>query len=130
MDTVFFCSQDKSPSLSEYSIDLAHHSRVKVTKQGIDKRFNDHTKGMLTSLLQDVLTQQMSRIPIRCASANCFTDIQIMDSSEFAVSKKVAHTFPGYGGEGREALVQIQFEYQLFGSKVTCTIYRFGIRFR
>lgn len=42
-----------------------------------------------------------------------------MDSSEFKVSKKVAAVFPGYGGNGREAIAQIQFEYQLFDSKIT-----------
>jgi hypothetical protein len=119
LDSVFFCTTDKSPSLSEYSIDLAHNSGVHVSKQALDKRFNTTTKDMLTGLLQDVLAQQMSRNPIGEVSANWFTDIHIMDSSEFAVSKKVAHAFPGYGGEGREALVQIQFEYQLLGSKVT-----------
>lgn len=70
---------------------------------------------MLTNLLQEVLSQQ---IPVR-KTESWFTDIHIMDSSEFKVSKKVAAAFPGYGGIGREALMQIQFEYQLFGSKVT-----------
>jgi len=119
LDSVFFCTNGKSPSLSEYSIDLAHHSGIKVSKQALDKRFNTTTKDMLTGLLQDVLSQQMSGKRIDRVSTNWFTDIHIMDSSEFAVSKKAAHKFPGYGGEGREALIQIQFEYQLLGSKVT-----------
>ncbi len=32
-----------------------------------------------------------------------FTDIHIMYSSEFLVSKKIVHKFPDYGGKGREA---------------------------
>lgn len=118
LDTVFFCSGQKSPSLTEYSIDLAHHSGVEVSKQALDKRFNGNTKVMLTNLLQEVLSQQVC-IPSEQSSSNWFTDIHVMDSSEFAVSRKVASTFPGYGGPGREALVQVQFEYQLLGSKVT-----------
>ena len=114
---VFFCNNDKSPSLSEYSIDLAHHHGVSVSKQALDKRFNGNTKQMLTGLLQEVLTQQLA--PVKSITSSWFTDIRIMDSSEFKVSKKVADTFPGYGGEGREASVQIQFEYQLLSSKVT-----------
>ena len=95
---------------------MAHHSGINVTKQAMDKRFNMNTKAMLTNLLQDVMSQQIHTKP---TAMNWFTDIRIMDSSEFAVSKKAAATFPGYGGTGREALVQIQFEYQLMDSKVT-----------
>lgn len=119
LDVVFFCNNGKSPSLSEYSIDLAHHHGVSVSKQALDKRFNENTKQMLTGLLQEVLTQQIAHNSEKTISSCWFTDIRIMDSSEFKVSKKVADTFPGYGGEGREASVQIQFEYQLLGSKVT-----------
>jgi hypothetical protein len=31
----------------------------------------------------------------------------------------VADSFPGYGGTGREAIVQVQFEYEILGGKVT-----------
>src|SRR5690606_13528371 len=108
LDVVFFCNKERSPSLSEYSVDLTHHHGIKVSKQALDKRFNETTKQMLTGLLQEVLTQQMAHIPLKDVSSSWFTDVCIMDSSEFSVSKKVADTFPGYGGEGREASVQIQ----------------------
>jgi len=41
-----------------------------------------------------------------------------MDSSEFNVSKR-ARYFPAMVVKGAEAIVRIQFEYQLFGGKVT-----------
>lgn len=118
LDTVFFCNQANSPSLSEYSIDLNHNGTV-VSKQAIDKRFNERTKAMLTGLLEETMSQQLSVTVEKSAYKKWFTDIQIMDSSEFSVSKRAASTFPGYGGEGREALVQVQFEYQLLAGKVT-----------
>lgn len=74
---------------------------------------------MLSSLLEEVMAHQLSIRYDKKVHKNWFTDIRIMDSTEFKVSKRAAATFPGYGGEGREALVQIQFEYQLLGSKVT-----------
>lgn len=99
---------------------MAHQGGVKVSKQALDKRFNYKTKALLTSLLQEVLAQQISYASVKQNDMqNWFTNIHIMDSSEFSVSKKTADIFPGYGGKGRESLVQIQFEYQLFGSKVT-----------
>ena len=118
LDTVFFCNQTNSPSLSEYSIDLAQQG-THVSKQAIDKRFNEQTKSMLSNLLQDVMGHQLSTKAEGNRYRSLFTDIRIMDSSEFNVSKRAAKVFPGYGGEGREAIVQIQFEYQLFGGKVT-----------
>lgn len=118
MDTVFFCNQASSPSLTEYSIDLAQQG-THVSKQAIDKRFNEHTKVMLSNLLQDVIRHQLPTKANSKGYQRLFTDIRIMDSSEFNVSKRAAAVFPGYGGEGREAIVQVQFEYQLFGGKVT-----------
>lgn len=42
-----------------------------------------------------------------------------MDSTEFALPAGSAKEFPGYGGAGREAMAQIQFEYELFTNTVT-----------
>src|SRR5690606_20779554 len=38
---------------------------------------------------------------------------------EFVVSKKASDTFPGYGGKGREAIAQVQFEYEILSGQVT-----------
>ncbi|HYG37622.1 MAG TPA: transposase [Cytophagales bacterium] len=46
-------------------------------------------------------------------------DKRIMDGSEFIVSKNLGDVFPGYGGTGREAIAQVQLEYELLGGKVT-----------
>lgn len=118
LDTVFFFNQGNSPSLSEYSIGLSQQG-VTASKQAIDKRFNENTKTMLTKLLEQVISHQLLSKTKKTISKKWFTDIHIMDSSEFAVSKRAAEVFPGYGGQGRESLVQIQFEYQLLAGKVT-----------
>ncbi len=119
LETVFFCNAHSSPSLSEYSIDMEQQGEKKVSKQAIDKRFNASTKDMLTMILQKVMSKQIGRKPLVWGQKSHFTDIRIMDSTEFSVSKKVAAAFPGYGGTGREAIVQVQFEYQLLGGRVT-----------
>lgn len=90
-----------------------------MSKQAIDKRFNERTKHMLTEILQSVISKQINRNFADPKAANFFSQIRIMDSSEFKVSKNVKDTFPGYGGPGREAMVQIQFEYELLGGQVT-----------
>jgi hypothetical protein len=119
IETVFFSNSNNSPSLSEYSIDLEHSSNTCVSKQALDKRFNERTKEMLYMILQQVMSKQVACKHSLVENKLKFTDIRIMDSSEFKLSKNLAATFPGYGGVGREASAQIQFEYQLFDSKIT-----------
>lgn len=98
---------------------MEYHTQRRISKQAIDKRFNERTKNMLYLILQQVMSKQVAYKHTLFHDKSMFTDIRIMDSSEFKVSKKVAATFPGYGGNGREAIAQIQFEYQMFDSKIT-----------
>mgnify|MGYP000999305402 CR=1 FL=1 len=98
---------------------MEHSSSTCVSKQAFDKRFNERTKEMLYIILQKVMSKQVACKHSLVESKSKFTDIRIMDSSEFKLSKNLAAAFPGYGGLGREASAQIQFEYQLFGSRIT-----------
>lgn len=72
---------------------------------------------MLAQLLQDIMSSQIKRKSVHTDSH--FPEIRIMDSSEFVVSKNLADAFPGYGGLGREAIAQVQLEYELLSGKVT-----------
>jgi len=73
---------------------------------------------MLTHILQEAVSKQVNRKLLTIPHCH-FSQVRIMDSTEFSVSKKVTDTFPGYGGQGREAIVQLQLEYELLGGKVT-----------
>lgn len=117
MNTVFFSNSQSCPSLSEYSIDMQYNTSKSVSKQAFDSRFNERTKAMLTRLLQDILSTQLKRRAIY--SYQHFSEIRIMDSSEFVLPKNLAGDFPGYGGTGREAIAQIQLEYELLAGTVT-----------
>lgn len=72
---------------------------------------------MLLHLLQEVIASQISRKSIY--SHSLFSEIRIMDSSEFRVTKNLADSFPGYGGSGTDAVAQVQLEYELLTGKVT-----------
>ena len=72
---------------------------------------------MLTRLLEDVISAQVKRKSV--FNDDLFPEIRIMDSTEFVVSNNLSDTFPGYGGSGREAIAQVQLEYELLGGKVT-----------
>ncbi|MEM9337346.1 MAG: IS4 family transposase [Bacteroidota bacterium] len=117
LNTLFFTNAQSCPTLNNYRLDLSIQSSIEVSKQAIDKRFNEKTKSMLTHLLEQVMSSQIKRkLPL---PKSPFPAIRIMDSSDFRVSKKLKDDFPGYGGKGREAIAQIQFEYELLKGKVT-----------
>ncbi len=117
METIFLSSVDRSPSLTDYCIDFQHNSDKSISKQGIDKRFNENLKTMLKKLVEEVMAKQISRKANLKGIGKHFTEIRLMDSTEFKLSKNVAGKFPGYG-PGREAIAQIQFEYDLLSGKV------------
>lgn len=107
-----------SASLSQHCLGLVEDGHKKVSKQAFDKRLNSKAKTMLEMVLKKILSSQMSLKMHIKGIESLFSDIRIMDSSEFKVGKRAATSFPGYGGVGREAIVQIQFEYQLLSKKV------------
>lgn len=117
LNTVFFSNAQSCPTLSEYSIGLSYEASIHVSKQAIDKRFNEHTKEMLIYILKQILSKQLKKKGT--SSHDHFSEIRIQDSSEFVAPKNLADVFPGYGGVGREAIVQLQLEYELLGGKIT-----------
>lgn len=114
---MFLSSADKSPSLTDYCIDFQHNSEQSISKQGIDKRFNENLKTMLKRLVEEVIAKQIGRKANLKGVGKHFTEIRLMDSTEFKLSKNVAGRFPGYG-PGREAIAQVQFEYDILSGKV------------
>ncbi|MEQ9102347.1 MAG: IS4 family transposase [Imperialibacter sp.] len=117
LNTAFFSNAQSCPSLSEYSIGLAYDASINVSKQAIDKRFNCKTEALLSQVLQLVISRQLKRTST--LKHDFFSEIRIQDSSKFIAPKNLADTFPGYGGVGREAIAQVQLEYDLLGGKVT-----------
>ena len=127
LDSIFFRSHCHSPSLNEQAIDLHKNGSKVVSKQAVDKRFNTFTKEMLFSILSKVIENQCKIKMPKVAQTQKdsdqkprqFTQIRIMDGTEFLVSKRVQATFPGYGGKGREAIAQVQFEYDILNQNIT-----------
>jgi len=117
LNLLFLSNAQRCPTLSEYSVGLAYTASIEVSKQAIDKRFNAKTQAMLSFILQEIVSKQLRRAtPLK---NQFFSEIRIQDSTEFVAPAKLANTFPGYGGTGREAIVQVQLEYELIKGKVT-----------
>ena len=60
---------------------MEHYTQSRISKQAIDKRFNERTKNMLYLILQQVMSKQVACKHSLFKSKSMFTDIRIMDSS-------------------------------------------------
>lgn len=118
LETVFLEHAGGHTSLSQYCTSMYLHQGKSVSKQAMDKRFRSGAKDFLRLLVEKVMRQQLA-----CLQANTlrdvFSEIRLADSTEFALSAVLAEAFPGYGGAGRQAMAQIQFEYELLSQKIT-----------
>lgn len=89
-----------------------------ISKQAIDKRFRSRAKEFLSQLLETVMKEKFS-FTNSYAIQEVFSEIRIMDSTEFKLSPVLSKSFPGYGGKGREAMAKIQFEFELLKGRIT-----------
>lgn len=118
-DILFPCSDNKSASLTDYSIDFEKITNKTVSKQAIDKKFNEPFKQFLLDLTKSVFSKKIKRSANLKSVGNHFAQIRIMDSTEFKLPKNVAEKYPGYGGTGREAMGKIQYEFDLLTGLTT-----------
>jgi hypothetical protein len=118
-DILYGTVADSSPTLTDYSISFRQDTNQSISKQAIDQRFDEPLKALLEDVAKEILSKQVKRKANIKSVGKHFPEIRIMDSTEFKLSKNVAENFPGYGGVGREAMAQVQYEFELLSGKVT-----------
>lgn len=99
-------------SLEDLANDFLEQHAVKVSKQALQERFNDHAVSFMKALLKQQLSQQLSTVK-QNETLKYFNRIRIKDSTRFAVPKEYAQDFKGQGGIGSAAQISIQYEYDL-----------------
>jgi hypothetical protein len=110
-------SSDKSKSLNQLSIEARSEHDIGVTKQGIDKKFNEHTLGFLKSLIEKQLSVELDH-QIDAGWLSSFKRVTIKDGTRFNLPEEYKDYFPGSGGSGSSAGACIQFEYDLKSGNV------------
>ena len=90
---------------------LVEHS-VSVSKQGLDQRFSKAGLSFCKRLLSAALSKQVE-LSFPEESKSLFGRVLIKDSTRFHIHESLKGSFSGYGGDGSEAGVSIQFEYDL-----------------
>lgn len=119
MKTVLFDHHlNEQPSLQQHSIGLAQDHGCMISKQGLDKRFNEKSVDFLNTIFKNYLSKHLNTGAIKSEWEKKFSAIRIMDSTEFKLPESLSESYPGYNGCGTKSGAQIQFEYDIFSGNI------------
>jgi hypothetical protein len=110
--------QIDQPTLQQHSCILRDEHGQRISKQGLDKRFNDDAVNFIEAVFEQYLKNQLSADLIPSALSERFKAIRILDSTEFKLPEQLSEAFPGFKGAGTSACAHIQFEYDILTGNV------------
>jgi len=111
-------SSGKSKSLNQLAIEARSEHEIGVSKQGIDKKFNEHTLFFLRNLVEKQLSVELD-LQIDAGWLSSFNRVTIKDGTRFNLPEEYKDYFPGSGGCGSSAGACLQFEFDLKSGHVT-----------
>ena len=118
MPSVFFdlmmydVSSGKTKSLNQLAIETMSEHDIGITKQGMDKKFNDHTLSFLKLIIEKQLGIELDQ-QIDAGWLRSFNRVRIKDGTRFDLPENYKEYLPGSGGSASKAGACIQFEYDL-----------------
>jgi len=112
--------QNDQPSLEQHSFGMYDDSGINISKQAIDKKFNEATVLFIQKLFEKFLMTQINNGRIVTELQQKYSAIRIMDSTEFKLPDALAKDFPGYSACNALACAAIQFEYDIISRKINC----------
>lgn len=108
----------KSPSLQQHALCMCQEEFTDVSKQAVDKRFNDKALLFIEKLFELLLNRQQLNTQISSHLLAHFNSLKLMDSTEFKLPDFFAEAFPGYSASNALACAAIQLEYDVLSGKV------------
>jgi hypothetical protein len=105
-------SSEKTKSLNQLAIEAYSEHNIYVSKQGIDKRFNDHTVSYMKLLIEKQLSVELGQ-QLDAGWLSPFNRVIIKDGTRFDVPEEYRCYLPGSGGSASKAGACLQFEFDL-----------------
>jgi hypothetical protein len=100
-------------SLNQSAIEFRKQGKKKVSKEGINQRFNEQAVEFLRLLLEHTIVTQLSSV-IAPDFLKDFPSLRIKDGTRFDLPPQLAEIFEGFGGScTSEAGLCIQYEFDL-----------------
>jgi len=99
---------------------LSSQSEVEISKQGLDKRFNEQCVNFVKAVLQEFLQDHCQRVQALYDPGflGSFNHVRVKDSTKFMIPDTLKEHYKGVGGRAGEAGMSIQFEYDIKSGKV------------
>ncbi len=110
-------SAGASKSLNQLSIEARSEHDIGVTKQAIDKKFNEHTLSFIKRLIEKQLSVELD-LNIDAGWLRSFNRVPIKDGTRFQLPQEYKDYLPGSGGSGSKAGACIQFEFDLKSGQI------------
>jgi len=111
-------SSDANKSLNQLTIETLSEHGVSISKQGMDKRFNEQSVEFIKTIFERYLAKQIQGSGIDAGWLGHFGHVRIKDGTRFDVPEEFCQSFPGSGGSASKAGVCIQYEFDIKSGKI------------
>jgi hypothetical protein len=105
-------SSAKPKSLNQLAIEALSVYDIGISKQGMDKRFNEQALAFLKHLIEKQLSVELGQ-QIEAGWLSLFNRVVIKDATRFDLPEKYKDHLAGPGGAASKAGACLQFEYDL-----------------
>lgn len=101
-----------SRSLNQFVIEAMSEHDIGISKQGIDKKFNDCTLNFIRELIERQLSVELNN-QIEAGWLYPFNRVMIKDGTRFDLPEQYSEYLPGSGGSASKAGACLQFEFDI-----------------
>lgn len=115
---MYDASSCKLNSLNQLAIEAQSEHDIGITKQGIDKRFNNHTLDFFKHLIEIQMSVKLDQ-QIDAGWLGSFDRVLIKDGTRFKLPEAYQDLLPGSGGSGSKAGACLQLEYDFKSGSIT-----------